>query len=134
MAFTVQAESDNSQDVRISDVPLLKTYASDPTFCKSGVFYVEHIVNPSQYNNFTLVNYELNVRVNIGVKNVPAYKFLIEYTQAMQDNPKKCPKLGCQITDRARGYVNIGIDDKKTVDWSKQPLGYRIETDGPMPF
>ena len=128
MAFKSQATYEEKPLKKLSDIPLLKSYAKDKKFCKSGLFQIEHIVPPGRFNNFTLVNYTINVRVNVTPNNEEAYAFLVEYQKLVDGEEMAIDWLGCQITDRLKGYVNIGTDDEKAVSWEKQPLGFRVST------
>lgn len=89
---------------------------------------MEHVVPPGRFQNFTLLNYTINVRVNVGPNNEDAYKFLNEYWATIDAESKGLPWLGCQITDRMKGYVNIGTDEEKAVDWTAGGLGRKIDT------
>ncbi len=128
MAFVKQATHEEKQFPKLSEVPLLRAYADDPKFCKSGIFYVEHLVPPGRFQNFTMVNYTLNVRVNVSPNNEDALSFLKSYFAMIEEDPVKADMLGCQIRDRQKGFVDIGIDDKKTCTWEKKPLGFQTIT------
>lgn len=129
MAFVSKAEHQEPEYTKLSDIPLLKTYATDKSFCKSGLLEIEHLIPPGQFQNFTLVNYSKNVRVNISPKNADSYAFLKEYRETMRGTPGDLPLLMIQITNREKGWVNVGVDDRKTCNWVSGGLGYKTSSD-----
>lgn len=128
MAFKRQAEHKETTFVKLTDIPLLIERCKEKGFCKSGVFQVEHLVFPSKFPNYTLVNYKLGVRVNISEGNESNFKFLTEYRQLITTDPVKVPWLGIEITDRTKGWAAVGTDDEKYVTWAKASLGMSIKT------
>ena len=132
MAFQKQAEHSEKEFPKITDIPLLKEYAQDKKFCKSGIFQVEHLVTPGRYQNFTLINYTINVRINVGPNNSQNYEFLVKFAKSIKADDVSGLWLGCEIRDRMKGYVNVGTDDEKGVTWVKHALGFAIKTDGPF--
>jgi hypothetical protein len=124
MAFKKVVEQEDQSFTKISDIPLLKVRCTEKGFCKSGLFEVEHLIPPAQFTNFTLINYTLNVRVNVSEKNTKLYEMLLSYLKNLKADPNGVDSLWVQIRDRDRAYINLGVDDEKAVNWSKHALGH----------
>ena len=127
MAFQVKAQYTEEEFKRISDVPLLRDYAKDKTFCKSGVFQIQHIVPPARFQNYSVLNYKLDVRVNIIPGNAEAFEYLNELSDLLNKGVMKTNWVGCQISNRQLGQVNLGEDEDKQVEWEKVKLGWKLK-------
>lgn len=132
MAFVKQAETSEGTFPKLSDVPLLRDRCKEDGFCKSGLIEIEHLIPPSRFLNFTLVNYKLNVRMNVSNRSKDSYAFLMSYSESINEDGLKAPKLMVQIRDRKNGYFDIGNDDKKTQDWQKASLGHMVVDAAPF--
>lgn len=131
MAFVVKSEHSEPTFSKLSDVPLIRERCKEKGFLKSGISFVEHIIPPGRFENFTLLSYSQNWRLNIGPKNIGNFEFLSEYCSHLDGSATDLPKLGIQLRDRTKGYVDVGVDEEKTHTWLKKPLGY---TNVPDPF
>ena len=127
MAFKALGEYTEKPFKRLSDIPLLKERCQESGFCKSGLFIVEHIVPPGRFANFSLVNYTINVRVNVTENNAQLYEVLKDYFKNVKKDPSNNPLLMCQITNRDSGFAAVGVDDNKNAEWMQASLGYTLK-------
>lgn len=132
MAFVKKATHTEKQFPKLSDIPRLAERCTEKDFCKSGLITVEHLVPPGRYQNFTLVSYSENVRVNVSTNNSESFDFLTDYAAMLSEDGHKAPQLMFSIRDRTKGYFDLGTDDKKTQDWSKVALGFAVKGDAPF--
>lgn len=115
-----QLATNETEQKRLTDIPLLAAYLKENEPPKNGAFVVTRIIEPATYDNYTIVIGDDLARCNVYPSN-PVYKYLTEHLEGLHSNGGA---MYVVLTNRVKGFWALSEDDEQVCDWSKDKLGY----------